>query len=168
MLRTGPKLTCEAVCKETGADVSGVGEQVLRRSGTPQEQVWAARIEPVRSSCSRVARCTCTAVAAPSLVPQYAVLSRPSNTPGDCYWKRRTCAPLPAVAVHTCGHQVPLLVCAQVVRRPHFLLVTLVLCNAACTEVRSPGERRRPAVPAPASRHACPAPWQPSPAALPR
>ena len=27
MLRTGPKLTCEAVCKETAADVSGVGSR---------------------------------------------------------------------------------------------------------------------------------------------
>lgn len=30
--------------------MSHLGKQVLRRSGTPQEQVWAARIEPVRSN----------------------------------------------------------------------------------------------------------------------
>ncbi|KAK9826092.1 hypothetical protein WJX81_001533 [Elliptochloris bilobata] len=62
-----PATPAAVVDVQARRSLDSVDLEVLRRSGTPQEQAWAARIEPV-------------------------------------------------------------------VRRPHFLLVTLVLCNAACTE----------------------------------
>ena len=80
--------------------------QVLLRSGSAKEKKWAARIEPVSSS---TIQSQCNASSA-----REAVVSRNESL---VRWQS-TKAPA-----------------MQVLRRPHFLLVTLVLCNAAATEV---------------------------------
>ena len=96
--------------------------QVLRRSGTRQERAWAKRIEPVSQPSNSFLRYEAAAWSAAAWSSM--VLCK------DCREARKSMHHSPFCV----AERVP----AQVLKHPHFLLVTLVLCNAAATEVRLP------------------------------
>jgi hypothetical protein len=114
--------SARVVCQLCAATV-----QVLRRSGNEKEKRYAEIIAPVRRRPSLYI--TAPFVLAPSPSTWLSSVGlRDAQAATICLWSYQ----IESLIV---AEEVPLLCSEQVVARPHLLLVTLVLCNAASTEV---------------------------------
>jgi len=102
--------------------------QVLKRSGSPSEKKCAERIMPVRAHAAartgwRLARCHVLRRAAHTSLTAHSTRRPPRLAPPRHQLQARG-----ALTPRTCWSR------PQVIKNEHFLLVTLVLCNAAATE----------------------------------
>lgn len=120
--------------------------EILKRSGTATQKSYAERIVPVRrrltSAAGRSAASGCTLEAAwsggwvhagldcyarlPATQLAVTQLQQHGGRPAGCLASNTTSCALAAA-------------CAQVLRRPHVLLTTLLVCNAVAAEVRCGG-----------------------------
>ena len=114
--------TASGTCMALGSQLDSLLAQVLIRSGTPQEKKYAERIAPVGCPFHPLQLCIRSAHHQPACmhacIPASPAL-RHADAASPC---------TPGSALPCAGF------CNQVLKRPHLLLVTLLLVNAAAME----------------------------------